>query len=483
MFITESETFDFITFIFFTATLAIITSGMHYGWPSPSLPILLHEDSSITISNDEGSWMAVMPLLGALLGSAIVGVTVDILGRKRTILLSSFPFFAAWIMVAYSNSIVVLYAARFIAGISDGWVFTAVPMYIGEIAEPKIRGLLGTSVAVTWIFGILLINIIGSYLSITLTAIISSLLPVLSLLSFSWMPESPYFLLMKDNKEAARLSLQAFRGLNDVDSELIRIATALKTQMANTGKFFDLVTVASNRKAVIIMMFLRAAQQFSGTTAITFYAQNIFKEAGDDISSELATIIYFSVQLILAMFSSSIVDRAGRKPLLIISIVGSAIALFVEGVYFYVKLCTDLNIEKFSMVPVISLILFIVVFSLGMQTVPLLMLGELFPANVKAFALCFADIYFCILATIVSKFFQIMKDSFGIYVPFFAFTVCCILGLVAILIIVPETKGKTLEDIQLYLKGQTAPSITNYQERSCGVTVIDNAVEEVNMSV
>lgn len=402
--------------------------------------------------------MAVMPLLGALLGSAIVGATVDILGRKRTILISSFPFFASWIMVAYSKSIVVLYTARFIAGIADGWVFTAVPMYIGEIAEPRIRGILGTSVSVTWIFGILLINIMGSHLSITFTAILSSLLPILSILTFVWMPESPYYLLMKGNEKSARKSLQTFRGLNDVESELNRISKALKVQMENTSKFFDLVTVASNRRALFIMMVLRAAQQFSGTTAITFYTQNIFKEAGDDISSELATIIYFSVQLVLAMFSSSIVDKAGRKPLLIISIIGSALALLIEGIYFYIKLCTNINTESVSLIPVISLIVFVVVFSLGMQTIPILMLGELFPANVKAFALCFADIYFSILATIVSKFFQIMKDSFGIYVPFFVFTICCLIGLVAIIIIVPETKGKTLEEIQMYLRGESVPN-------------------------
>lgn len=409
--------------------------------------------------------MAVMPLIGALLGSGIVGATVDILGRKRTIILSSFPFLAAWIMVAYSKSILVLYIARFIAGVADGWVFTAVPMYIGEIAEPKIRGMLGTSVSVSWIFGILLINIIGSHLSITVTALISSILPIVSLLTFIWMPESPYYLLMKENLNEARRSLQIFRGLSDVDSELNRISNAIKTQMENTGKFFDLVTVKSNRKALFIMMILRAAQQFSGTTAITFYTQYIFKETGDNISPELATIIYVSVQLVLAMFSSSIVDKAGRKPLLIISSIGSAITLLIEGSYFYLKLCTDINIDSFSIVPVVSLIAFVVVFSLGMQTIPLLMLGELFPANVKASALCFADIYFSILATIVSKFFQIVKDSFGIYVPFFVFSFCCLLGLIAVIFFVPETNGKTLEDIQMYLRGETRSNHETHKQR------------------
>ncbi|CAH1155581.1 unnamed protein product [Phaedon cochleariae] len=445
---------SFQYFAAYSATLSIITSGMHYGWPSPSLPRLLDTNSTLPLTDSEGSWVAVTPLIGAVLGSIIVAVIVDILGRKKTILLSSFPYFAAWIMVAYARSILLLYTARFIAGVADGWVFTAVPMYIGEIADPKIRGRLGTSISVSWIFGILLINILGSYLSIAVTGLICSILPILSLLTFVWMPESPYFLLMKENQEGAQRSLQTFRGVTDVETELNRISNAVKSQMLNSGKFLDLFTVKSNRKAVFIMLMVRAAQQLSGTTAITFYTQPIFNEAGSNISPAIASIVYFAVQLLLAMFCSGIVDKAGRRPLMIISITGSAVLLFVEGIYFYLVTCTEVDMEPFSLIPVIALIGFVIVFSLGMQTIPLLMLGELFPANVKAFALCLADIYFAGIAIIVSKFFQIMKDSFGMYVPFFGFSGFCVIGLICIVIFVPETKGKTLEEIQMYFKGE-----------------------------
>ncbi|EFA00434.1 facilitated trehalose transporter Tret1 [Tribolium castaneum] len=440
----------------FTGTLTIVTSGMHYGWPSPSLPILERlENSTLTMNHSEGSWMAVMPLLGALIGSLLAATVVDILGRKRAILLTCFPFFAAWIMIAFSQSLTVLYIARFIAGIADGWAFTAVPMYIGEIADPKIRGLLGSGVSSSWIFGILLINAIGSYLSITITALVSSIVPVLTLLTFVWMPESPYYLVMRGHKEEAKCNLQRLRGLEDVDSELTRVSLAVKAQTQNSGKFLDLFVTKSNRKAVYIIMALRGAQQLSGTTAITFYTQLIFEEAGDDISSELATVIYFSVQFLLTILCSSIVDKAGRRPLLVLSLTGSACALFLEGTYFFIKTQTAIDVSSFTCIPVISLIGFVIFFSSGMQSIPILMLGELFPANVKAFALCLADIYFCLMATVVSKFFQIVKDSFGIYVPFYVFTGSCLLGLVFIVLFVPETKGKSLEEIQQYLGGKT----------------------------
>lgn len=398
--------------------------------------------------------MAVMVLLGAIIGSLIVGTTVDILGRKKTIILTSFPFFAAWIMIAYANSPLVLFVARFIAGVADGWAFTAVPMYIGEIADPKIRGKLGSGVSVAWIFGMLAINVIGSYLSIRTTALISAVCPVLGLVTFMWMPESPYYHLMRGKFKDAKHSLQTFKGLLDVDAELSRLSNAVKAQTRNSGKFLDLFTVRSNRKAVAIMVILRTAQQLSGVTAITFYAKMIFKEAGDDISSEIATIIFFSVQLMCTALCSSIIDRAGRRPLLLLSIAGSGLALLVESVYFYFKMHTEHDVSKFSAVPVTALIGFIIIFGMGMQSIPICMLGELFPANVKAFALCLADIYFCIVATIISKFFQMTKDEFGIDFAFYAFTVSCVISLTCIYKFVPETKGKTLEEIQKHLKGE-----------------------------
>ncbi|KAK5640546.1 hypothetical protein RI129_011357 [Pyrocoelia pectoralis] len=444
----------------FTGTLSIVSSGMHYGWPSPSLPQLQAPKSLLPVTNEEGSWMAVIPLLGATLGAIFSGFILDVIGRKKGVLMTSVPFFVSWLMVAYAKSVAVLLVARFIAGIADGAAFCAVPMYLGEIADVKIRGLLVSSCSLMWIFGMLLINIIGAYTSIKLAAIISSVFPAVLLVTFVWMPESPYYLIMKGRMDEARRSLRIFKRVHEVDGELGRLSAAVKEQSTNTGKFLDLFTVSSNRKAILIVMGMRAIQQCSGMLAITFYAQTIFKSASDDLSSSTATIIYFSVHLAVACISSLIMDRTGRRPLLIISTVGTAIALLLEGLYFYLKTDhPDLGISRYSFIPVAALISFIILFGIGLQTIPILLLGELFPTNVKAFALCVADIYFSIVATIVSKFFQAMKDNYGMHVPFFAFTVCCAVGLLFIIFCVPETKGKTLEQIQEEFKGKSKDDV------------------------
>ncbi|XP_018324447.1 facilitated trehalose transporter Tret1-2 homolog [Agrilus planipennis] len=437
-----------------TGSLNVICSGMHFGWPSPSLPRLLREDSPVKITSDDGSWLAVMPLLGAVLGSATTSFLVERFGRKPVIFGTSIPYIITWLLVAFSPNAAMLMVARFLAGITDGFLFCTMPMYLGEIAEPRIRGTIGSSLSVNFTLGILLINIIGSFTTVKMTALISTIFPCLAAATFVFMPESPYHYIIKGQLEEAKISLRKFRGNEDVDGEVTRLMDGIKESNVKTAKFTDLFMEKSNRTALLLMMGLRAAQQFGGTSAITFYAGTIFQEAGDHISPEVASIIYFAVQLGMGCVSLMIVDITGRRPLLILSITGACIALFVEGSYFYIHNVTSISTASFSWLPVAALVFYVVIFSVGMQPIPMLILGELFSPGVKAYALGFADIYFSFLATIVSKFFQAVKDEFGIYVPFFTFSGCCILGLIFIVICFPETKGKTLEEIQQNFKGK-----------------------------
>lgn len=132
--------------------------------------------------------------------------------------------------------------------------FTIVPMYLGEIAEPRTRGLLASVFPVSMGFGALLINILGAYLPLDTVAFISVIAPVLLLLTFSKMPESPYFYLIKGNVEKARRSLQALRGNENITEELNRISVAVREQNEIRGKFFDLFVVKSNRIGLSITL-------------------------------------------------------------------------------------------------------------------------------------------------------------------------------------------------------------------------------------
>lgn len=225
---------------------------MHYGWPSPSLPILLNGNYTFRISSDEASYLTVMPLIGAVAGAIITGIVVDTCGRQKLITYSSIPFIASWFFVGIARSSLLMFIGRFLAGVSDGLSFIVVPMYLGEIADAKTRGLLASICPVASVLGYFLINIFGTVLRLDTVAYLSACLPILLLMFFSYMPESPYFYLMKNDPDGARISLQTLRGKRDVAEELSRISEAVKVQNENDSKLSDLIMVKSNRKALMV---------------------------------------------------------------------------------------------------------------------------------------------------------------------------------------------------------------------------------------
>lgn len=429
---------------------------MLLSWTSPSIPQLQSEDAKVLITNSEGAWLASAHGIGCILGSFVGASLVDRLGRKFCILIGSPLYFTCWMAIFFAENFATLASSRVLAGFTDGFVFLAVPFYICEIADPNIRGLLAANISLMTVFGYMLINILGSYFDIATTAIISSTIPVIHFAIFYWMPESPHFFIMRDRKEDAKRSFLAFKGLKDVDDRFEKLVEVVKDEVANKGKFWQLFTINSNRKALFIVLMLRSIQQLCGIGAITVYAQTIFKESSEEISPHLSSIVYFSVQTSLVVISSLLVDKLGRKPLLLLSIIGSGIALTTQAVYFHMKNYTDYDLSSVGFIPLGALLLYVVFFNAGLWSIPMLLLGELFPSNVKAFALALAEVHFGLITIVISKSFQLLTDCIGMQVPFFVFASCCLLGVVFIVYAVPETKGKSLEEIQQWLKGNVS---------------------------
>nr|CAH7760930.1 unnamed protein product [Callosobruchus chinensis] len=444
----------------YLATIAgafsVMSSGINLGWTSPYLPKLMSAASHIPTTSEEGSWCAVAPLLGAPPGAVAAAFFADKIGRKRTTLLMAPIIFACFVTLAFANSIWLITGLRLIIGAVEGGLYTALPMYIGEISDPKIRGFLTATIAIFAITGTLFINVIGSFTDIFLSSLICACVPVLHLVAFSVMPESPYYYIKKGHSQAARKSLEILRGTVDVDDEMESLSKAVVRQerTEKTG-YLDLFAVPSNRKAFYIYIILCLTNKWSGKNPCLFYTETIFKEAGSSIDATLSVIIYCSVEL-LAVASTTffIVDRFGKRLLLISSTLGCAISVFFLAMHFYLKdYQSDLEVQL-DWLPITALVAYNVFFSIGLSFGPVAVLSELFPTSVKAKALCLADSFSVTMGTLVSKFFQITMDTTGtMSIPFFFFSACSFIGLIFIIKYIPETKGKTLEEIQHFLIG------------------------------
>ncbi|KAL1517467.1 hypothetical protein ABEB36_001230 [Hypothenemus hampei] len=438
-----------------TGSLGILASEMHFGWPSPALPVLTNGTYFIHVSSEEASWLAVTIFPGIACGALISNFLADRFGRKKIILATGVPLFVSWLILALARNDILLFLARFLGGVGGGLSFASVPMYLGEIAEPSIRGLLSSLCPVFVVMGILLINVLGIFLSIDLSAFLACVIPLIMFFTFIWMPESPIHLIATNRQEEARKNLIIFRGKEEGEKEYWRLSKDLEESMSDQkgpGGFRDLFKVKSNRKALLIALGLRSIQQMCGSTALTFYCKTIFQETESFISANTATILYFSLQAVLAIFASLVIDVFGRRPMFIFSLTGTTLTLFLMAVYLLLKMHLNMNLSGYTFVPVVCLLSNIAFFSMGVRNVPLLVISEIFHPKIKPVALCFVTIYYGILAIIVTKFYHFTSETVEMSCPIFIFGILSFASLIIYYLYVPETKGKTLEEIQNILK-------------------------------
>lgn len=270
----------------------------------------------------------------------------------------------------------------------------------------------------------------------------------------AFVPESPYFYLMRNDVKEARKSLKRLRWMKDVEKELLRLTDDVNRQVSESGTFKDLFVIPTNRKALLISIAIRGCQQLSGLSAFAVYTQYIFDQAGGHLSSTMSAIIFTAALVLSISGFAFIVDRFGRKPLMIFSNFTCFVVLLIVATYFYIAQETEIDISHLKWIPLAGMVSYIILCSSGLGILPTLMLGELFSASIKAKALCILNICFAIYVLSVSKLYQALSHHFGMFVPFYLFSACCLLGVIFSYYYVPETRGKTLEEIQQTLRGR-----------------------------
>lgn len=205
-----------------------------------------------------------------------------------------------------------------------------------------------------------------------------------------------------------------------------------------------------NRKGFLISISLMFFQQFSGINAVIFFTETIFTSAGSTMDSKTSTIIVGIVQVLMTFAAAVLVEKAGRKILLLQSSAIMGLCLTVLGVYFYMK-DSGKDVSAIGWLPLISMVLFIVSFSLGYGPIPWMMMGELLAAEVKGIATALTVLFNWIAVFIVTKSFPILVSSFGSATTFGIFAVIMFVGTVYGMRVLFETKGKSNAQIQMML--------------------------------
>lgn len=402
---------------------------------------------------EEASYFNFIPPIAMMATTPIYCILTDSIGRKYTLLTIGVLHAISWILTAVAESIWVFYVARILYGASDACIFSTLPTYIAEVSTPKVRGLYGNVMLVSIFLGQFLANVIGFYFSITTSALIMLPVPLLFLITFIFMPETPYYLLKSNNLDAARRSLQRLRRIDNVENELKQLQSDVERQLSEPSDFKSLFSITSNRKGVMIANLSRIVQQLSGFGFLVVYSQYIFQEAGGVISNGVASMIVAGILAFVNFFSNLISNMIGRKRSMIISSFGCGLAMLSLAVYFYLQIYEVVDLSVINWFPVAGLVIYTSVFCVGLGVVPTLMLGEMFSTSIRKHATAVSNIVFGMCVCFMTKVFQLIMSAYGLWLPFFMFSIFCFIGCIVCYFIVPETKGKTLEEIQQMLKG------------------------------
>nr|XP_023029959.1 facilitated trehalose transporter Tret1-like isoform X2 [Leptinotarsa decemlineata] len=438
------------------ACLSAVSVGLLFSWTSPFIVKITGDKINYDITDDEALYLTVIPPIAMVLCCPIFSKLCDIIGRKRTLMLITIPHLMSWILTIVSSNIFVLYFSRFWAGAGDGCLFAALPMYVGEVSTPRVRGIWGNLVNVFTYFGVFLINAIGSQFSVEMTAYICIPLPIIFCIAMSYMPESPYWFIMRDREDDAKASLRRLRSKENVDDIYLQLKSDVARQMSEKGTWTDLFMNETNRKALIAGIFLRVSQLLGGVTVFSVYTQYIFEQSGAELSSEIPAMIYTGLCFVLIFIAGFVVEKFGRRKTFMNSILFCGIVLLLEGIYFYLDTeVASVDLSSIKWFPIVGMILYIIFCSFGIILIPTLMLAELFSASVKAKGVSVLVMTFGIMLFVANNLFNLLKVHVGMYAPFLFFGVSNLISTFLTLYFVPETSGKTLEEIQQSLKKQS----------------------------
>lgn len=439
-----------------SSTLGAMAAGMVLAWSSSAgnKGIELSRLYEVPMTSDEFSMISSIATLGAAAICVPIGILCDLIGRKLSMLILVLPFTVGWALIIWSGSVDMFYAGRFITGLSGGAFCVTAPMYSSEIAENEIRGQLGSFFQLMLTVGILLSYALGMGLNMFQLSLVSAVVPLVFLAVFIFMPETPIYYLQKGNIDAARDSLRRLRGDSyDIDLELRVQKELLDEAERNKVSFWGAIRTRATKKALLIGFGLMLFQQLSGVNAVIFFVGQIFADAGTGLDPKISAIIVGVIQVIAVFVSSLIVDRLGRRILLLVSSATMIVTTLALGIFFFLKDRGD-DVNSILWLPLVSLCIFMILFSLGFGPIPWMMMGELFSSQVKGVAGSSACLFNWIMAFLVTNYFDAMNVAFkGKGPTFWLFSAICLLGFMFTLLLVPETKGKSLDQIQQELEG------------------------------
>jgi sugar porter (SP) family MFS transporter len=393
-------------------------------------------------------------LLGATIGAMLGGKAADVFGRRRVLLVTAAIFGIGAVASALAPSLAILILSRILLGLAIGLASTNVPVYLSEVAPPHARGWVVSlfQLAVT-------VGIVIAYLTDYAFAGIEGWrwmlgLAVAPALVFGagmfFLPETPRWLIRGGQHEVAHGVLIRIRGLADVNLEIEEIKASL-AQQPESGRWADLLN-RRVRPALIVGIGLAIFQQITGINTVIYYAPKILEAAGFNSASGaiLATAGVGVVNVGMTIIAMFLVDRAGRRPLLLIGIAGMIVTLGVLGLSFRISNPSG----QLAWIAVICLMGYVASFAISLGPIFWLLIAEIYPLKIRGLAEGTAATFNWGSNLIVSLTFLTLLEKLGASATFLLYAFASLASWLFAYYLVPETKDRTLEQIEAFWRAR-----------------------------
>ncbi|QCS45013.1 sugar porter family MFS transporter [Natrinema versiforme] len=391
-------------------------------------------------------------MVGAIIGAALGGRLADRLGRRRLILVGAVVFFVGSLIMAIAPTVEILIVGRILDGVGIGFASVVGPLYISEISPPKIRGSLVSLNQLTITSGILIAYLVnlafaggGEWRWMLGLGMVPAAVLFVGML---FMPESPRWLYEQGRETDARAVLSRTRVESQVGAELNEIKETVQVESSSFRDLFQPWV----RPMLIVGVGLAVFQQVTGINTVIYYAPTILESTGfEDTASILATAGIGVVNVVMTIVAVLLIDRVGRRPLLLSGLSGMTLMLAVLGFAFFLPGLSGI----IGWVATGSLMLYVAFFAIGLGPAFWLLISEIYPMQVRGTAMGTVTVLNWAANLIVSLTFLRLVDVFGQSGTFWLYGGLCFIALVFCYQLVPETKGRSLEEIESDLRETT----------------------------
>lgn len=444
---------------YFLGCLLCLSTGAVAVWSSPTLPKLKSTDTSQNplgrpITLYEEALIASLHSLGISVGGLLLSRIADYIGRKWSLITISSLEFTSLLILAFAKNVNLYFITRLVQGICLGSTATVMPLFISEITEDHNRGKFGTFSTFFMCLGNVYGFAMGSMFEIqSFTLICAAPLLISVPIFIFWIPESPYYLVSKGRRYAAKRALERIHSIqpNKAEKILVNTETIIRATCPSKRGCISFLCDYGIRRGLFISLTLYIIQQATGLFAVLAYLSTIFSLANVPLSENISSIIIGCIQVFANIIAANFIEKLGRRILLLTSSVMITFSLVILGTCFELLKANYVLPYYISWFPIMALVIFILGYGFGLGPVCFILSSELFPQDFKTKAVSLSLFTSGVSSFLVVYTFPVVRDFLGISWCFWILSFLCALGFIFIHCFIPETKCKSFLEIQMIL--------------------------------